>query len=157
MRKIKQTLCLLLSAILLGASLCMPAAAEEPERIALQLENVVVQNSEGTIVPYATYIQSVLPSVYKTSSTTLCFEATVNTYGDKLTYKGTVTVRKKVGGMELNIMSESQSYYGTGPFTYRLDNYTYTPGAYACRIKIEVYNGNTLLESETVDSSYYQF
>ena len=94
MKKLKQTFCLLLAVALLGASLCMPAAAEEAQQ---QPAQVVTMNGDGDIVPYAIYIQSIFPSIYKQTSTTLCFQGRVNTYGKKLTYKGTVTVQKQAG------------------------------------------------------------
>ena len=156
MKKLKQTFCLLLAVALLGASLCMPAAAEEAQQQPVQ---VVTMNGDGDVVPYATYIRSIYPiSVYKQTSTTLCFSALVQTYGNKLTYKGTVTVQKQAGSTFYDIMSDTQSYYGTGPFTYKFENYVYTPGVYRAKVTVQVYNSsNALLETQTATSAAYQF
>lgn len=155
MKKLKQTFCLLLAVALLGASLCMPAAAEEAQQQPVQ---VVTMNGNGDIVPYAIYIQSIYPSIYKQTSTTLCFQGRVNTYGNKLTYKGTVTVQKQAGSTFYDIMSDTQSYYGVGPFTYKFENYVYTPGVYRAKVTVQVYNSsNALLETQTVTSAAYQF
>ena len=54
-------------------------------------------------------------------------------------------------------MSDTQSYYGVGPFTYKFENYVYSSGVYRAKVTVQVYNGSTLLETQTAYSMDYQF
>lgn len=150
MKKLKKTLCLLLAVALFGATLCAPAAAEESPT---PQSNEAAATSQAALedgaILYSIYIRKFTASIEEISSTMLHFSATVHTFGGSYTYRGTVTVQKKVGNTYINIDKKTTTYSGAGPFTFTYGDYVHTTGTYRAYCTVEVLSGSTVLETQS--------